>query len=302
MKASGIHEYGGPEVLVYEDYPDAVAGPGEVLVRVAAAGINPVDTFERAGANKDWNPFTFPAIIGWDVSGTVVELGTGVTTFAVGDRVCGWAGKTYAELCAVDAKLLAKIPEALDIVDAAAYPLGALTGGQLIAVASGIQSGQSVLVSGSLGGVGRSAIFVAKDRGGVVTAGVRKSEIENAKSLGADHIVALDDAAALEALQPFDIVANAVRGKTAEQLIAKVKPGGIFVSVTGAPENAKEFASVRVVAFVSKQDSKFLAYMLDGVAAGKLHIPIDRKLPLKDAREGHVAVEKGGAGKIVLIP
>jgi NADPH:quinone reductase-like Zn-dependent oxidoreductase len=302
MKASGIHEYGGPEVLVYEDYPDAVAGPGEVLVRVAAAGINPVDTFERAGANKDWNPFTFPAIIGWDVSGTVVALGTGVTSFVVGDRVCGWAGKTYAELCAVKADLLAKIPEGLDVVDAAAYPLGALTGGELISVAGGIQAGQSVLVSGSFGGVGRSAIFVAKDRGGVVTAGVRKSEIEAAKSLGADHVLALDDPAAMDALQPFDMVANAVRGKTAEQLIAKVKPGGMFVSVTGAPENAQEFPSVRVVAFVSKQDNKFLSYMLGGVKVGKLLIPIDRKLPLKEAREGHIAVEKGGAGKIVLVP
>jgi NADPH:quinone reductase-like Zn-dependent oxidoreductase len=302
MKASGIHEYGGPEVLVYEDYPDAVAGPGEVLVRVAAAGINPVDTFERAGANKDWNPFTFPAIIGWDVSGTVVALGTGVTSFAIGDRVCGWAGKTYAELCAVKADLLAKIPDGLDAVEAAAYPLGALTGGELISVASGIQAGQTVLVSGSFGGVGRSAIFVANDRGGIVTAAVRKGELEKAKSLGADCVVALDDATAMDALQPFDIVANAVRGKTAEQLIAKVRPGGMFVSVTGAPENAKEFPSVRVVAFISKQDSPFLSYMLGGVTAGKLHIPIDRKLPLKQAREGHIALEKGGAGKIVLVP
>ena len=97
MKASVIHEYGGPEVLRYEDYPDPVLNPGEVLVRVAAAGLNPVDILERSGQTKEWRPIQFPGVIGWDLSGTLERLGTGVKGFSVGDRALAWAYHTYAE-------------------------------------------------------------------------------------------------------------------------------------------------------------------------------------------------------------
>jgi len=302
MKAAVINEYGGPDVLKYADYPDPVPGGGEVLVRVAAAGINPVDMMERAGLTKDWRPLQFPAVLGWDVAGSVLGLGPGVTGFSVGERVLAWAYHTYAELCAVKAELLAKVPEELDLVAAAALPLATVTGNQLISVAAAPQSGQSVLVSGALGGVGRAALFTARSRGAKVIAGVRKQQLEEAKSLGADEVVALDDEAALTRLAPVDVVANAVRGKTAERLLGKVKPGGVYASVTGVPPNAREFPSVRTVAFVSKQDANTLLYMANAVGAGKLAIPIDRRLPLKDAAAAHAAVEKGGIGKVLLIP
>jgi len=172
----------------------------------------------------------------------------------------------------------------------------------LISIASGLEAGQTVLVSGAFGGVGRSAVFTAKDRGATVIAGVLKKQLEAAKGLGADQVVSLDDEDAVNAIAPVDVVANAVRGRTAERLLGRVKPGGVFASVTGAPENAKDFPSIRVVPFVSKQDAKTLLYMADAVSASKLVIPIDRKLSLKDAREGHAAVEKGGMGKVLLLP
>jgi NADPH:quinone reductase-like Zn-dependent oxidoreductase len=302
MKASVIHEYGGPEVLRYEDYPDPVLNPGEVLVRVAAAGLNPVDILERSGQTKEWRPIRFPGVLGWDLSGTVEKLGTGVKGFSVGDQILAWAYHTYAELCAVNAALLAKVPRGMNLVDAAALPLVTMTGSQLVTVAADAKAGQTVLVSGAAGSVGRSAVFAAKDRGAVVIAGVLKKQLDGARILGADRIIALDDPAAFADLPPVDIVANTVRGKTAEDLMGKVKPGGTFASVTGAPANAVQYPQVRTVAFVSKQDTRNLEYTVEAVRAGNLTIPIGSRVPLRSAAEAHAAFAKGSAGKILLLP
>jgi NADPH:quinone reductase-like Zn-dependent oxidoreductase len=302
MKACVIHAYGGPEVLTYADHPDPVAGPGEVAVRVAAAGINPIDTYERAGLVKDYRPVAFPGVLGWDLSGTVASIGPGVAGFAVGDTVMAWAYHTYAELCAVKAELLAKVPEGLDLVDAAALPLVSLTGSQLVSAASGVTAGQAILVSGALGSVGRAAVYTARERGAVVIAGVLKSQLAAAEGLGVDRAIALDDPTSLDGLPPLDAVANTVRGDTAAWLLGKVKPGGVFASVTGAPANAADHPSIKVVPYVSHQDASALRHLAEAVQAGKLRIPISRRLPLKDAAAGHAAVEKGGAGKVLLLP
>jgi NADPH:quinone reductase-like Zn-dependent oxidoreductase len=173
MKAIVVHEYGGPEVLKFEEYPDPVPGPGEVLVRVAAASVNPIDYKRRAGLTKDFYPIQFPGLIGVDVAGTVVKIGPGVEGFSVGDQVFAMADNTYAELCVVNAAVLAKIPKGLDLIQAAALPLVTTTGNQLLA-ATGIKAGQTVMVIGAVGNVGRSAVFTAKERGATVIAGVLK--------------------------------------------------------------------------------------------------------------------------------
>jgi NADPH:quinone reductase-like Zn-dependent oxidoreductase len=301
MKAIVMNEYGGPDVLKYADYPDPVPGEGEVLIRVAAASINPVDLMQRSGATKAYFPIEFPGVIGWDLSGTVLELGPGVKDFAAGDKVFAWAFHTYAELCVVKAAILAKIPDGVETLDAAALPLVAMTGSELISIASGLKPGQTILISGAVGSVGRAALCTAKDKGAIVIAGVRKEQLDEAKTLGAEQIVALDDEDACKALQPVDVVANTVRGKTAEQLLGKVKENGIFASVTGVPDNAKDYPSVRCIAFVSKQDPNTLLYMARAVKDGRLKVPISNKLPLKDAPQGHTMVEKGIAGKILLV-
>lgn len=301
MKAIIIDGYGGPEVLKLADVPDPVAGAGEVLVKVAAASINPIDLMERAGMLKDFKPMSFPNVLGWDLSGTVLEVGPGVVGLSIGDEVFGWAYHTYAERCAVKAELLAKVPAGLALVDAAALPLVTLTGSQLTSVAGGVAAGQTVLVSGAIGGVGRSAVFTAKALGAIVIAGVQARQSDEARGLGADQVVALDDAGALGALAPVDVVANTVRGKTAEQLLGKVKPGGVFASVTGAPDNAGDHRSVKVVSFVSKQDATAMAELAQAVADGRLAIPVGRKLRLGDAAEGHAAVQAGGIGKVLLL-
>jgi NADPH:quinone reductase-like Zn-dependent oxidoreductase len=302
MKAVVMHEYGGPDVLKYENVPDPVPGKGEVLVQIAATSINPVDVGQRTGATRAFLPFELPAIIGWDLSGTVVGLGPEVRDFALGDQVFTWAFHTYAKLCAVKANILTRVPDGLDLVEAAALPLVTITGNQLISVASGVKAGQTVLVSGAVGGVGRAAVRTAKDKGAIVIAGVRKKQLDAAKGIGADQVVALDDQAAFEALAPVDVVANTVRLPAAEQLVSKVQDGGVFASVSGMPESAKSRPSVRTVALMSKQDPETLAHMAKAVRDGKLEIPISQQLPLREAREGHIVVERGAGGKILLLP
>ncbi len=300
MKAIVVHQYGGPEVLKFEDYPDPAPGPGEVLVKVAATSVNPIDFKRRAGLTKDFYPLHFPGLIGVDIAGTVVKIGQGVEGFSAGDHVFAMADNTYAEFCVVKAAMLAKIPKGLDLIRAAALPLVTVTGNQLLS-ATGIKAGQTVMVVGAVGNVGRSAVFTAKDRGALVIAGVLKRQMDEAKTVGADQVVATDDDAAIANLPPLDAVADTVDGRTAEKLIAKVKPGGVFASVEGAPQNAAKFPSVKVVAVFSKFDRKTLEFMAEAVRDGKLVIPIGETLPLSKAAEAQAAAEKGGIGKILLV-
>ncbi|HEY1577111.1 MAG TPA: NADP-dependent oxidoreductase [Terracidiphilus sp.] len=300
MKAIVVHQYGGPDVLKYEDYPDPVAGEGEVLVRVAAASVNPIDYKRRAGLTKDFYPIQFPGLIGVDIAGTVIKSGPGVEGFSIGDRVFAMADNTYAELCVVNAAVLAKIPSGLDLIQAAALPLVTTTGNQLLS-ATDIRAGQTVLVLGAAGNVGRSAVFTAKNRGATVIAGVLKKQMDEAKTVGADQVVATDDDTAIVRLPPLDAVADTVGRSTAEGLMAKIKPGGVFASVIGAPQNAAQYPSVKVVFVFSKFDRKTLEFMAESVRDGKLLIPISEKLPLSEAAEAQAAAEKGATGKILLV-
>jgi NADPH:quinone reductase-like Zn-dependent oxidoreductase len=300
MKAIVVHQYGGPEVLKFEDYPDPVPGPGEVLVRVAASSVNPIDYKRRAGLTKDFYPLQFPGLIGVDVSGTVVKIGPGVDGFSVGDEVFAMADNTYAQLCVVKAAVLAKVPKGLDLIQAAALPLVTVTGNQLLA-ATEIKEGQTVLVVGAVGNVGRSAVFTAKSRGATVIAGVLKRQTDEAKTVGADQVLATDDDTAIANFPPVNAVADTVDGKTAEKLIAKVKPGGVFATVLEVPQNAAKYPSVKVVHVFSKFDRKTLEFMAEAVRDGKLTIPISEKLPLSEAAEAQATAEKGGGGKILLV-
>ena len=301
MKAVVLHEYGGPENLKYEDFEDPLAGEGEVLVYVSAASINPVDWKMRSGDARSMFPVEFPAILGRDVSGVVRSLGPGVTGFEPGDKVFALADHTYAQLCVVKASDLAKVPEGLDLVRAASLPLVTLTGEQLIRIGTDIKPGQTVLVAGAVGGVGRSAIRTAKDAGAKVIAGVRKKQIEQAQSLGADEIIALDDKDQMEQLGLIDAVADAVGHDTAAMLIGKVTPGGVFASVLGPPSNATLHPKVRVEVVRCKPDPERMVKLAQDVLAKRLTIPVDRMIPLAEASEGQAAAEKGGIGKVLLL-
>jgi NADPH:quinone reductase-like Zn-dependent oxidoreductase len=301
MRAIVVHQYGGPEVLKFEDYPDPAPGQGEVLVRVAAASVNPIDYKRRAGLTEDYYPIHFPGLIGIDVAGTVIEIGPGAEGFSVGDQVFAMADNTYAELCVINVAVLAKIPKGLDLIRAAALPLVTVTGNQLSS-ATGIKAGQTVMVVGAVGNVGRSAVFTAKERGATVIAGVLKKQMDEAKTVGADQLLATDDDDAIANLSPLDAVADTVGGKIGERLIAKVKPAGVYASVVDPPQNAAKYSSVKVVHVFSQFDRKTLEFMAEAVRDGKLVIPISQKMPLSKAAEAQAAAEKGGVGKILLVP
>jgi NADPH:quinone reductase-like Zn-dependent oxidoreductase len=301
MKAVVLHEYGGPDKLKYEDVPDPTAGEGELLVRLSATSVNPVDYKMRSGAAKDHFPVKFPGILGRDIAGVVRAVGPGVSGFAPGDKVIALGSHSYAELAVVKAQDAALVPDGLDVVEAAALPLVTLTGEQLVTRGTAIRTGQTILVSGAAGSVGRSAVWTAKKAGATVIAGVKKSQLKEAQELGAEEVIALDDSAALEKLGFVDAVADTVGGKTAEALLGKVKQGGVFGSVLGPPANTKLHPTVQVTPIMAVPDAVTLRAMAEDIAAKRFTIPIDRMIPLKDAGEGQAAAEKGSIGKVLLL-
>jgi NADPH:quinone reductase-like Zn-dependent oxidoreductase len=300
MKAAVLQEYGSPSKLKYEDFPDPKPGAGEILVSVKAASLNPVDWKMRSGAAKERFPVNFPGILGRDVAGLVRSVGEGVDGFKEGDRVFALAHSTYAELCVVKASDLARIPDGLDMTTAAAVPLVSLTGDQLIRRASNVQAGQTIVLTGAVGSVGRCALFAALEIGAKVIAGVRKKQTEEVLALGATAAIDLDDDAAIAKLGVVDAVADTVGGEVATKLIAKVKPGGIFASVVGPPSNAAMHPTVQVHPMMAVPDPPTVVHYAEAIRDGKLKLPIDRMMPLAEAGEAQAVAEKGGVGKIVL--
>lgn len=300
MKAIVLHEYGGPDKLKYEDWDDPQAGDGQVLIRVSAAGINPIDWKIRSGAMQAFMPLEFPAILGYDYSGIVRSVGKGVEDYAPGDKVFGRAGNAYAELLLGDLAGMSKLPDGLDHVDAAALPVVLNTGQQLITEAGKVQPGQTVVITGALGSVGRTAVWVAKKLGAHVIAAVRGSQKKAAEELGADAVLALDSNQDLESLGFVEVVADTIGGKVGDALIAKIKPGGTYASVVGPPSSATLHPTIKIESFSSHPDGAAMRTLAEDLVKGDFRIPIDRLIPLEDAAKAHAAAEKGGIGKILL--
>ncbi len=300
MKAVVLDEYGGPEKLMYRDLPMPDYGDNEVLVRVKATSVNPVDYKLRSGVAKARMPLEFPAILGRDLVGEVVETGRDVTGFPKGMRVMGVANGTYAEYTTAKADVLAPIPEALTFEQAAALPLVVTTGAQLIERAVKPEPGQTVLVTGALGGVGRSAVHVARKHGARVLAGVHSSQKEEAAKLDVDGVVAIDDEDEIGKLHDLDAIADTVSGPTIERLLNAIREDGVLGSVLGEPPGAKK-RHIRVQAIMAKPDASRLYQLADDAARGEFSIPIDRVLRLDQAAEAHRLAENHEVkGKIVL--
>jgi NADPH:quinone reductase-like Zn-dependent oxidoreductase len=198
VKAVRLYEYGGPENLKYEDdVPEPTISADSVLVEAAAASVNPIDWKVRSGARQKDFPLKLPAILGQDVSGVVRAVGQNIRTFKPGDRVLALANATYAQFVVVQGSVLTHLPEGLNLIDSAAIPLVALTGDQLVRLVVRAQFGQTLLVSGALGSVGRSAVHTAKKLGATVIAGVRARQLPEARLLEVSDAVAIDDDSAI---------------------------------------------------------------------------------------------------------
>jgi NADPH:quinone reductase-like Zn-dependent oxidoreductase len=303
MKAVRLYEYGGPENLKFEmDVPEPTLSADSVLVSAAAASVNPIDWKIRSGARQKDFPLMMPAILGYDVSGVVRAVGSNIRTFKPGDRVLAFAAATYAEFVVVEGSILTHLPDGVNLVDAAAIPLVVLTGDQLVKLAARVQSGQTILVGGALGSVGRAAVHSAKKLGAQVIAGVRTRQLPEARALGVSGTVAIDDDAALAQLALVDGVADTVGGETAAKLFAKVKNGGNFGYASVFPDGVSATnPSVKVTRVFARADASKVREFADDIRDGKFVLPISQRLPLEDAAKAHALVQQGGAGKIVLV-
>ena len=197
---------------------------------------------------------------------------------------------------------LTHLPDGLDLTDAAAIPLACLTGDQLVRLATRAGRGQTILISGALGSVGRAAVHVAKKLGARVIAGVRERQLGEAANLGVSYAVAIDDDAAIDNLEPVDGVADTVGGETAAKLFSRIRNGGRFgyASVFPADASAKN-STVEVTRVFARPDASKVREFADDIRDGVFSLPISRRLPLRDAAAAHTLMQSGGAGKIVLL-
>src|ERR1700722_13145387 len=303
MKAVVLHEYGGPEKLRFEDnVPEPQISGDTVLIAAPAASVNPIDWKVRSGMRKKDFPLSFPAILGRDVSGVVRAVGANVKHFKAGDRVLAFSNATYAELVAVDDSGVTHLPDGVELADAAAIPLIALTGDQLVRLAANVHKGQVVLITGALGSVGRAAVHTAKKIGAQVIAGVRGKQLDDARSLGVSDVLAIDDASAIENFRLVDAIADTVGGEVAAKLIAKVKQGGSFGYASALPQSTTaQNPGVNIARVFARPDPSKVREFADDLRDGKFVLPIGRRMPLRDVAEAQALGEKGGIGKILLL-
>jgi NADPH:quinone reductase-like Zn-dependent oxidoreductase len=302
MKAVVLYEYGDVDKLQYKtDQPEPPFGPDEVRVRVRATSINPIDWKLRCGAARARMPLQFPAILGRDVAGEVVDFGRDVTQFKKGQRVMALALCTYAEYTTVKADILAPIPDSLSFEQAAALPLVLTTGAQLIERGVRPQPGWTILVTGALGGVGRTAVHVVLKHGAHVIAGVKSSQRDEAAKLGAERVVALDDDTDIATLRDLDAIADTVGGETIAKLLGAIKPGGVLGSVLGEPKEAAG-KKIQVHAIQAQPDAKRLYELAEEVARGEFTIPIAKVFHLEEARKAQDFAEREHPnGKVLLV-
>jgi NADPH:quinone reductase-like Zn-dependent oxidoreductase len=296
-----LQGYGSVDQLIYRDVSIPVAAAGEVLVKLIATSINPIDYKVRRGDMKGIMPLEFPAILGRDLAGQVVALGDGVTALAVDARVLGLANRTYAEYVTCKAEILAAMPEGLNPVEAGALPLVLTTGTQLIELGVRPRSGERLLITGALGSVGRTAVHVARQHGAYVIAGVRATQRDAAEDLGANQVVAVDDEKELAGLREVDAIADTVGGALIDRLISLIRGNGVLATVVGKPQSATG-RDVQVQEVRAQPDAKRLAQLSQEIALGAFTIPIAKKLKLAQIRQAQELAEKGVAGKILITP
>ncbi|MFZ5610394.1 MAG: NADP-dependent oxidoreductase [Pseudomonadota bacterium] len=314
MRAVYYRRFGGPEVIEVGTLPRCQAGPGEVLVRIRAAGINPIDWKIRDGMMRDYFPCAFPVIPGWDAAGTVAALGEGVTGFAEGDRVHGYIRKagpvkdgTYADYIAAPAAMLAPIPEGLDFHQAAALPIAALTAWQALLGFSGVAPGQSVLVHAGAGGVGSIAVQVARHFGAKVVASASNANKGYVHELGASQVVDYRREDAWEmfaraAPKGYDLVLDSVGGKTLERSYALVRAGGAIACLNDAPDQAIcQARGIRGQRIMVTPNGAQLRGIGRAIADGGLKPPPVTVMALKEAARA-MEISKAGhvRGKLVL--
>jgi NADPH2:quinone reductase len=307
IKAARIAAYGGPDAFSIDTVPEPIAGAGEILIKVAAAAVNPVDVKARKGSFAMFMPLQFPAQLGGDVSGTVEAVGDGVTAFKPGDKVMGMinpmANGAYAEKIVAPAGAFIVIPDGIDLVDAGALPMGALTGIQLIELGAKARPGQRILVTGANGSVGRAAIYTAAQAGALVVAAVRGNAKAALAGLPVAEIVDLNDPAAVAAAGPYDAIADTVGDRLAERLTKHVRSGGVLSSVVSPPPLPPADSPVTSAPVWVGFDGPRLSKFVEDYIRNGWSMPVAHRFTLADVADAHAMMEKGGVGgKVLLLP
>ena len=309
MKAVRFHEYGGPEVLRYEDVDRPRPAAGRVLVRVAATSFNPVDAAIRSGFLQQVFPVALPHIPGIDVAGTVADLGEGVAGWSVGDAVVGFLPMTEdgasAEFVLAPAELLTGAPTSIPLFDAAALPSASLSAWQALFEQADLKAGQRVLVNGAGGGVGGYALQLAKQAGATVIATASPRSKDTVGALGADRIVDYTATAVTEAIsEPVEVVLNLVNAPESDLagLTDLVSDGGVLVSTT-SPVRDDPGRDVRSVRLFVRSDAGQLATIVERVDSGELRVDVSERFPLSEIARVHELGEAGKfRGKVILTP
>jgi NADPH:quinone reductase-like Zn-dependent oxidoreductase len=302
LKAIRIHEFGGPEVIKYENIPEPHPGTGEVRIRIIAAGVNPMDWKIRRGY---MSKLPLPTIMGLDVAGVVDSVGGGETSFQPEEEVfakvsIGQGG--YAEYTVVSSKQVALKPRSIGFIESAAIPTAGLAAWQSLFDIAGLESGQTVLIHGAAGGVGTFAVQFAKWKGAYVIGTASSKNAEFLKSIGSDEVIDYRSQRFEEITDNLDVVLDTIGGDTFERSWGVLKPGGFLVStVASIPEEIPQKYGIRAKTLMTQADGRELAQIAAIIDEQKIKPIVTTVLPLTDARKAHEMSESRHArGKIVL--
>jgi len=306
MKAMVVHEFGGPEVMKYEDAPRPEPKDDEILVRVMAAAVNPVDSYVRQGMFAKRGMDNRPAIIGYDISGVVEKTGANAKKFKAGDKVYSYLsvmrGGGYAEFAIAKESETALKPKNINFEEAAAVPLAATTAWQSLVDEAKLNAGQTVLVHGGSSGVGSFAIQIAKARGAKVIATASTAHQDLLKQLQVDQAIDYTTTKFEDMVKDVDVVLNCVRAEALARSYGVVKKGGIIVSITDEPDQTEcAKHGIRGSRLGAHPDANVLEELTKLIEAGKMKPIVSQTLPLADASKAHQQIETHHTlGKIVL--
>jgi NADPH:quinone reductase-like Zn-dependent oxidoreductase len=308
MKAAVLREYGGPEALRLEEVPRPEPKDDEVLVRVIAAAVNPVDAYVRQGmlSKRGLDLDKRPTIIGYDIAGMVEKAGAKVTKFKAGDAVYAYLsimrGGGYAQFAIAKEGEMSLKPKNIDFEKAAAVPLAATTAWQALVDAAKIDEGQTVLIHGGSGGVGSFAVQIAKARGAKVIATASSANQDLLKQLGVDQPIDYTTTKFQDIVKDVDVVLNCVRGDTLPASYGVVKKGGVIVSIAGDPDAAEcDKRGIRCSGLMAHPDANVLQELTKLIEANKITPIVSQTFPLAEAARAHEQIEtRHTRGKIVL--
>src|SRR5437763_798665 len=300
IHAIRIHDYGDADQLKLEQIPQPEPQEGEVLVRVYAAGVNPVDWKIRSGLMKAFRPSTFPYVPGADLAGVVEKVGPGVTVFQPGQEVFGRSSNgSYAQYSIAPANALALKPKTLSFAQAATIPVGATTAWQGIFDHGNLQAGQRVLILGGAGGVGAFAVQFARRKGAHVISTASTSNVDFVRSLGAETVIDYTKTRVGDEVHDVDLVFDTVGGAALTGIFPTLKRGGTLVSIAGRPDEAQaREAEVRIASFSAQVTSELLTTVVQLIEAGQAKAVAGYTSPAGEARSVQALSQQGlGRGK-----